>query len=222
VPLVLALVAAVAAALLVRSLLRSRSAVGRRSVVFFDPDRVAHYEAAGWKAYYDRAWLRLLRLIVGLCQEQFRIPFPRSLQAAYYVTRAAAAWAPVDHDESLVRRYYEQFYRLARRYSGLRFDPARVAELELRYNDIHRRLVGNPDKREFVRVMRDLHSAMFDISPRRALPSARWRVLANNAVDRITSKRSADPKADWARLEDYLRRCYRSIQRELHSSPSPH
>ena len=57
----------------------------------FDPDRVAYYEAAGWRAYYDRAWLRLMRLIVGLCQEQFRIPFPVSLLAGYYTVRASAA-----------------------------------------------------------------------------------------------------------------------------------
>ena len=44
----------------------------------FDPDRVAYFEANGWRAYYDRKWIRLLRLIVGLCQQQFRIPFPVS------------------------------------------------------------------------------------------------------------------------------------------------
>jgi hypothetical protein len=49
----------------------------------FEPDRVAHYEAAGWRAYYDRKWLRSLRLIVGLSQKQFRIPFPIPLLAAY-------------------------------------------------------------------------------------------------------------------------------------------
>ena len=29
-----------------------------------DPDRVAHFEKAGWEAYYDRKWLRVLRLMV--------------------------------------------------------------------------------------------------------------------------------------------------------------
>lgn len=30
----------------------------------FDPDEVAYYEKAGWEAYYDRRWLRVLRLMV--------------------------------------------------------------------------------------------------------------------------------------------------------------
>src|SRR4051812_49398858 len=108
----------------------------------FNPDLIAWYEAEGWRAYYDRKWGRLLKLIVGLCQAQFRIPFPRSWLAAYYVTRASVAWVPVDHDEAVVKEYYAKIYRLAARYSGLHFDPERVAELELRYNDDHRRLVG--------------------------------------------------------------------------------
>jgi hypothetical protein len=45
--------------------------------------------------------------------------------------------------------------------------------------------------------------------------SAEWRVRANNTVDKITGGTSADPEADWAKLEDELRHCYRSIQREL-------
>jgi len=180
-----------------------------------NPERVAHFEAAGWRAYYDQQWLRLLRLVVALCQEQFHIPFPVSLLAAYYVTRASMAWVPLDHDERVVRQYYEKFYRLARRYSGLQFDPARVAALELQYNDVHRRLSGKPDKAEFIETMTQLHSAIFGISPVQARPSAELRVLANNTVDLITSKTSADPEADWAKLEDYLRQCYRSIQREV-------
>jgi hypothetical protein len=186
----------------------------------YNPDRVAYFEAAGWRAYYDRAWLKLLRLIVSLCQEQFRIPFPMSLLAAYYVTRASIAWVPLDHDENVVRHFYEKFYRLARQYSGLRFDPPRVAALELQYNDVHRRLSGKPDKTEFIETMVDLHSAIFGLTPEQARESAELRVLANNTVDLITSNTSTDPEADWAKLEDYLRQCYRSIEREAKAARS--
>jgi hypothetical protein len=192
---------------------RRRAPAKRR--FHFDPERVAHFEAAGWRAYYDRDWATLLRLMVRLCQEQFHIPFPQSLLGAYYVARAAAAWAPVRHDVDKVRRFYEQFYRLARRYSGLAFDPAIVARIEVAYNEVHRRLAGLPDKTEFVRTMTALHSALFGIPPALARESAELRVLANNVVDQITSRRSLNVEADWARLEDYLRACYRSIQRAL-------
>ncbi len=178
-------------------------------------DRVAYYEAAGWRAYYDHAWLRLLRLIVSLCQEQFHIPFPRSLLAAYYIVRASVAWVPLDHDEKIVQAYYTQFYRLARRYSGLNFEPERVGALELKYNDDHRRLSGKPDKTEFIQTLTELHAALFGLTLAQARESAELRVLANNTVDLITRKTSADPEADWKKLELYLQQCYQSIAREL-------
>ncbi len=181
----------------------------------FNPDRVAYFEAAGWRAYYDRKWIKMLRLIVGLCQEQFRIPFPMSLLAAYYTTRASLAWVPVDHDERKILAYLEKFYRIARRYSGLKYDTARVAVLELQYFDVHRRLSGNPEKGEFLQTLVDLHSAIFGLSPEQVRESAEWRLLAANTVDLITSNTSTDVEGDWTKLEEYLRRCYGMIQREL-------
>ncbi|MBI4219034.1 MAG: hypothetical protein HY682_02745 [Chloroflexi bacterium] len=185
----------------------------RRAI--FDPDQVAYLEAAGWRAYYDQKWLRLLRLIERLGRKQFRIPLPVSLLAAYYAVRAAAAWAPLDHDEAKVRRFYEKFYRIAARYSGLKFDPATVAELELVYNRTHRQLVGNNDKTEFFEAMVKLHGALFGVSDPVARESAKYRVSANNTVDRITGKKSADVEADWTNLESDLRNCYRLIHAEL-------
>jgi hypothetical protein len=144
----------------------------------FNPDRVAYFETAGWRAYYDRKWLRMLRLIVRLCQEQFHIPSPRSLLAAYYTVRASLAWVPVDHD-------------------------------------VHRRLIGNPAKGEFLQALIDLHSAIFDLSPEQVKESAEWRLHAANTVDLITNNTSTDIEGDWAKLEEDLRQCYRSIEREL-------
>jgi hypothetical protein len=184
------------------------------AAVQFNPDRLAYFEASGWRAYYDRKWFKMVRLLVDLCQEQFGIPFPMSVLAAYYSVRASVAWVPVNHDEQKVLAFLEKFYRVARRYSSLRFDPEEVANLELRYFDIHRRLVGKEDRSEFVQVLTDLHSAIFDLKPEQARESAEWRVMAADTVDCITSKTSTDIEGDWAKLEEYLRRCYRSIRQE--------
>lgn len=184
----------------------------------FDPDRVAYFEAAGWRAYYEHAWFKMLSLLVRLNQEQFRIPFPLSLVAAYYVVRASAAWVPKDHDRQKVSAWLEKFYRMALRYSGLTFNPARVAVLEEQYWDVHRRLSGKPDKAEFLQTMIDLHSEVFSISPEQARESAELRVNANNTVDLITSHTSTNPDTDWRKLEEALRQCYRSIQVERQST----
>src|SRR5690349_10016629 len=183
----------------------------------FNPDQVAYVEAAGWRAYYDRKWLKMSWLIMKLCQEQFHIPFPLSLLAAYHTIHASVAWVPVNHDEKKVLRALEKFYHLARRYSGLTFDPTRVAALELQYFDVHRRLVGQPDKSELIQTLVSLHSAIFGLSSEQVRESAELRAKAADIVDIITGKTSTDVEGDWSRLEEFLRQCYRSIQRELKS-----
>ncbi|MGQ0604721.1 MAG: hypothetical protein ACT4QE_23830 [Anaerolineales bacterium] len=183
----------------------------------FDPDRVAYAEAHGWRAYYDHNWLRMLQLVVAINEAQFGLRFPQSWQAAYFIVRASAAWAPLNHDLDKVRAYLRKYYTLVRGHVALTFDPQRAAEAELVYWDVHRRLsiAKQADKSEFVEAMVRLHSEIFGITPEQARESAEQRVLANNVVDTITSKTATDPEADWARLEDYLRRCYRSIAQEL-------
>src|SRR5436305_10317090 len=121
-----------------------------------NPERVAYFEAAGWKAYYDHKWIKMLRLIVELCQEQFRIPFPQSLLAASYTTRASLAWAPVEHDEHKVLRYLEEFYGVAHQYAGLHDDAKQVAALEFQYFDVHMRLAGKGEKEELFQTLMGL------------------------------------------------------------------
>ena len=185
------------------------------SPVRLHPERLAELEAGLWRAYYDRNWPRVVKLMVQLNQEQFHIPFPLSLVAAYYIARASVAWAPVDNDPDTVRRQLLRYYRIARRWSRLSFEPRRAADLEIGYWIEHRRLSGQPDKASFIDAMTGLHSELFDLPQARMRDSAEWRVRANNTVDLITSGSSSDPEADWAKVEVELVECYRSIDREL-------
>ena len=131
--------------------------------------------------------------MVQLNHEQFHIPFPLSVVAALHVARGSVAWAPVDHDLDAVRRHFMRFYRMARRWSGLRFDPVTAARFEIDYWIEHRRLVGTSDKEPFIQAMTPLHSHLFDLPPDRVRDSAEWRVKANNIVDLITGGASSDP-----------------------------
>jgi hypothetical protein len=187
----------------------------------FDPDRVAAVEAAGWRAYYEHRWLALVQLIASLNQAQFHIPFPLSYVGAIHIARASVAWIPVEHDLAVVQTHLLRYYRMARRHSGLQFDPRRAAADELGYWVAHRRLIDNPDKSAFVEAMTALHSELFSLPRERMRESAECRVAANNTVDQITSGRSSNPDADWLRLEEQLAACYRSIYSAVNGREAP-
>jgi hypothetical protein len=180
----------------------------------FNPEMIAYYETEGWRAYYDRNWLRAFGLMVQLSESQFHVPFPRSFLAVYHVIRASVAFVPRDHDLELVRRHLEQFYRIAAAANQGAFDPRAVADLELRYWVLHRELAETPsaDKRPLVECVAALHAALFGRAPADLWESALSRVQAAAAVDQITSRRSIDPAADWALVESSLRRAYSQVK----------
>lgn len=184
------------------------------SAVPFDPDRVARLEAEGWRSYYDRDYPRIFWLMTQLTREQFHVPLPLAALAAARIAIAMRAFIPRDHDMAVVRTKIESYYAIVRRYSSFAKDLRRVSELEADYWDVHRRFIGDPDKREFTETMVALHAAVFGLSPERMRESAELRVEANNTVDRITA---GSPKADseWVLLQQQLSACYRSIAREL-------
>ena len=191
----------------------------------FDPERVAALETAAWRAYYDREWLKLLYFTERACAEQFHVPFPLSLQAAYYATRGAIAFKPVDNNVPLALAACTRYFEIVRRYSGLTFEPAGVARIEVRYWEVHRRLSGSDDHGELADTFADLHAATFGLPRDGARESAAWRTRAAITVDNITGGRSTDIEGDWRRLKGELRGCYRSLTREIatvSASPARH
>src|SRR5262249_18363857 len=141
----------------------------------FDPEHVAKLETEGWRAYYDKQWLRVLYLTERTTATEFHVPFPLSIQGAYFVTRAAIAFKPVDNDIPGTRAGLERYYGLVRRWSGLAFDTQRVTDLELAYWVVHRDLSGAADHTKLEDVLTELHAATFGIPLESARESGRWR-----------------------------------------------
>jgi hypothetical protein len=184
------------------------------TAVQFDPDRVALLEAEGWRSYYDRDYPRIFWLMTQLTREQFHVPLPFAALASVYIALAMRAFIPQDHSMAAVRAKIARYYAIARRYSSFATDLQRVTALEAEYWDVHRRLSGKADKREFTETMVALHAAVFGLSLERTRESAELRVEANNTVDRITAG-AANAEAEWALLRHQLSACYSSIAREL-------
>lgn len=184
----------------------------------FNPDRVAYFEKAGWQAYYDRQWLRLLTYIVQLNREQFAMSWPKALLAARHIVQASVAFAPVDNDVPKAQSHLERYYAYAQGAVGLRTPAAILAGLEMDYWIVHRRLAVarardplQENHGPMVESLVRLHAALFPASPEQIRESAEQRALAALTVDLITSRRSTDVPGDWQRVEQYLQRSYRAV-----------
>jgi hypothetical protein len=172
----------------------------------FDPDEVARIEVAAWRAYYDRDFRRGLLLMLRLVCGQFRLGPLDTLRAALHAVRAQKSFAPRLNDPEAALRQLTRFYAIAPRRAGV--DPGELAQAELDYWVVHRRLVEQEDKAGLTDALARLHSLLFGGSAAQQRPSAEQRMLACTAVDRITGGASTDPDQDWARAEVHLRAAY--------------
>lgn len=194
----------------------------------FAPDRLARLETESWRAYYDRRWLSMARVLVAAHREQFHLSPAGALLATISASRAAIAFAPLEgSDVDTARRHLTSYYNRVRAALSPAADAATLAERELDYWVVHRRLAiarkANPPAatQATAETLRDiepmtvafarLHAALFDSTPEMMRPSAEWRALAAVAVDRISGGYSTDVAADWALVENHLQRTYRAI-----------
>jgi hypothetical protein len=186
----------------------------------FDPQRIAYLEKAGWEAYYDRNWLRVLGLMVQMNREQFCMPLPAAVAGAIDIVRASIAFAPVDNDVPAATAYLQNFYEKAHRTRGLQADAKTLAALEMDYWVVHRRLAMErkqaPDHagdiEPMVAALARLHAALFAAPPDAIRRSAELRAQAAKTVDGITGGYATDVTGDWQRIEQYLAQAYGYLQ----------
>ncbi len=185
----------------------------------FDPIKVAYYEKAGWEAYYDRNWLRALRLMVQLNHEAFNMSWPTALTAAMDIVRASMAFAPLENnDVAQATHHLERFYSKARRSMKLNATAKELADLEIDYWIVHRELAleriqdrNRGDIEPMTQSLNRLHATLFDSTLEAMRPSAEYRSLAAKTVDRITGRYSEDVADDWQQVEQYLRQAYTAV-----------
>jgi hypothetical protein len=153
----------------------------------FDPVVLGRAECDAWVYYYRREWAPFLRSALVLVREGFGMPWPQTLLGAWYVLRGNQLWAPYpDNDAQGARRVMRRFYTLLARDQGLRIDPHRAAELEVRWWHEHRVLQRertDGDESRLVTALCDLNAYLYRLPAERFEPAARARALAMRLSD---------------------------------------
>ncbi len=142
----------------------------------FSPARLAHYEKENYVAYYQKDWLKLLRVSVGMVKESFGLNWLQAAYGAYLIARAEIAFAPFpENDLPRAELYITRFYEFIKGVHHAGFDPARAARLELNWWSVHRRLFGNQRNDELVDALAALYAEAYCIDRARVREAARLR-----------------------------------------------
>jgi hypothetical protein len=139
----------------------------------FDPQKIARYETENYVAYYQRDWLKLLRVSIGLVKETFSLNWWQAAYGAYLVARAEIAFAPYPkNDVPRVEDFMRRFYAFIRRVHHEEFDDAQAARLEVNWWSVHRRLFGNPQNQELVDALTDIYALAYGVDRTRVRTAA--------------------------------------------------
>jgi len=142
----------------------------------FDPRKVAHYEKENYVAYYQKDWLKLLRVSVGLVRESFKLSWLQSFRGAYLVAQAEIAFAPFpDNNLPVAEAYMRQFYQLIKDIHHEDLDVERAAHLEVNWWSVHRRLFGNRHNAELAQALAALYAEAYGVDIQTVQPAAALR-----------------------------------------------
>jgi hypothetical protein len=179
----------------------------------FDPRKVAYYEKENWAAYYQKQWLRLLRVSVGMVRAGFVLSMWQAIRGAYLVARAEIAAAPFpNNDVPLAEAYMERFYSYIKRIHGESFDPAEAARLDVNWWVVHRRLFGQSENREVIDALADLYAAVYSTDRALVYQAAYHRAQAMIYSDRWVNEGRHEPNPLLEQVEAELYLSYASLR----------
>lgn len=143
-----------------------------------DPRKLAYYEKENYVSYYQKDWLKLLRVSVGMVKEAFGLSWLQAIYGAYLVARAEIAFAPFpNNDIPRTEAYVKRFYQFIKNTHHEDFDIERATKLEVHWWIIHRKLFGNKENQELVEALKCLYEEIYGAESEKFREAAYGRAM---------------------------------------------
>lgn len=181
-----------------------------------DPRKLAHYEKENYVAYYQRDWLKLLRVSIGMVKESFGLSLTQAIYGAYLIARAEMAFAPFpENDIPLTEAYVRRFYQFIRKIHQEDFDVERAVKLEVNWWSIHRKLFGNYENGELVDALTCLYQEIYGAEAAKFKEAAYYRALGMLYSDLWVNKGKPADSHLLVREEEALYEGYKALKEAI-------
>jgi hypothetical protein len=183
-----------------------------------NPRKLAHYEKENYVAYYEKDWLKLLRMSVGMVKELFGLSWLQAIYVAYLMARAEIAFAPFpNNDIPLAEAYVRRFYRFIKNLHGEEFDVERATKLEVNWWSIHRKLFGNPENQELVAALTSLYEEVYGAESGKFKEAAYQRAMGMLYSDLWVNEGKPAGSPLLTQEEEALYQGYRALKEAINS-----
>ena len=183
-----------------------------------DPRKLAHYEKENYVAYYQKDWLKLLRVSVGMVKEAFGLSWLQAIYGAYLIARAEIAFAPFpNNDIPLTEAYVRRFYQFIKNVHQEEFDIERAVILEVHWWGVHRKLFGNAENQELVDALQCLYEEIYGAESKKFREAASQRALGMLYSDLWVNQGKPVDSPLLAQEEEALYQGYRALKEAINS-----
>ena len=183
-----------------------------------NPRKLAHYEKENYVAYYEKDWLKLLRMSVGMVKELFGLSWLQAIYVAYLMARAEIAFAPFpNNDIPLAEAYVRRFYQFIKNLHGEEFDVERATKLEVNWWSIHRKLFGNAENQELVVALTSLYEEVYGAESGKFKEAAYQRAMGMLYSDLWVNEGKPAGSPLLTQEEEALYQGYRALKEAINS-----
>jgi len=179
----------------------------------FHPTEMARLETQMWRCYYARSYAGLGWYLYRTCRDEYGFSPADSVRLMALAARAAKLFQDSRNETESSRALpdLERYYALIQRRSGMTFNVARAAELELRWWQMRRRL-ATPE--EYGRTIAELMGEIYQRQNADLQQAGQLRATAMAFCDKQGHGKMRD--ADWQQVETQLSEAYRLYHRGVH------
>ena len=183
-----------------------------------NPRKLAHYEKENYVAYYEKDWLKLLRMSVGMVKELFGLSWLQAIYVAYLMARAEIAFAPFpNNDIPLAEAYVRRFYQFIKNVHREDFDVERATKLEVNWWSIHRKLFGNAENQELVAALTRLYEEVYGAESEKFKDAAYQRAMGMLYSDLWVNEGKPADSPLLIQEEEALYQGYRALKEAINS-----
>jgi len=181
-----------------------------------DPRKLAFYEKENYVAYYEKNWLKLLRMSVGMVKEAFGLSWLQAIYGAYLVARAEIAFAPFpENDVPRAITYVRRFYQFIKNVHREDFDIEQAAQLEVNWWGVHRKLFGNEQNQELVDALTSLYEEVYGVELEKFKEAAYQRALGMLYSDLWVNQGKPANSPLLVKEEEALYRGYKALKEAI-------
>lgn len=182
----------------------------------FDPQKIAHYEKENYVAYYQKDWLKLLRVSIGMVGEAFALSWWQAMYGAYLIARAEIAFAPFpNNDIPKTEAYVKRFYQFIKNIHHEDFDVDRATKLEVNWWSVHRKLFGNVDNQELVDALANLYVETYGVDSPKLKEAAQRRAMGMLYSDLWVNEGKTKDSPLLAKEEEALYQSYQALKNAI-------